>query len=242
LDGTRPPGKQAVSEAVIAGLISPWAEILSFTAEKNGSPIHEVTPIRGMEMLQSNAGRAAFGFHSDNAFLRRRFRQQGILLYGLCNQETATLVLTAEQIGAAAPRRLKEGLARPAFRQVCPASYQFSGQRPSSAPRPILWYDDLGRVRITAASSSIEPVDEAAGDALRSFRALCARLEPARIVVGPGTALLFKDDRVLHGRQAVTGQRWLQRAYFKDSLRELRTATGSDPREFAFDARLLMAG
>src|SRR5712692_2932080 len=100
-DGMRPRGKQAVSEAVITGLVSPWAEMLTFVNEKNGSPIHEVVPVAGLEATQSNSGRVAFGFHSDNAFPTRRYRQQGILLFGLSNDDTATLVLTAEQIATA---------------------------------------------------------------------------------------------------------------------------------------------
>jgi hypothetical protein len=60
-------------------------------------------------------------------------------------------------------------------------------------------------------------------------------------LVAPGTALLFKDDRVLHGRDAVSGLRWLQRAYFTDTLDVQRRLTGSDPRAFAFDAKALLA-
>ena len=57
---------------------------------------------------------------------------------------------------------------------------------------------------------------------------------------GPGTALLFKDDRVLHGRDSFAGSRWIQRAYFTDSLDPLRKATRSDPHAFAFDAGALL--
>ena len=236
-DGVRPPGKQAVSEAVITGLVSPFAEMLAFVNEKSGSPIHEVAPVVGFETTQSNAGRTAFGFHSDNAFLGRQYRQQGILLFGLRNRDTATLVLTAEQIAAAAPRPLRAQLALPAFRQACPVSFGKTGL--VSAPRPILWRDGLGLMHVTAASSFIEPVDDQARQALAEFRALCARLKPVRVVVTPGTALLFKDDRVLHGRDHVSGARWLQRTYFRESLDGLRAATHSSPHAFAFDARTL---
>jgi L-asparagine oxygenase len=238
LDGKRPPGKSAVSEAVVLGLIAPWAEVLSYKNEKEGVPIHEVTPIPGREYQQSNAGRTAFGYHSDNAFLPRQFRQEGLVLFGLRNEDTATLVLSAEQIAEAAPASLIEALARPAFRHACPQSYQLPAQLMSAA-RPILSRDRWGTLRVTAASSSIEPVDAGAARALEDFRALLASLEPLRAVVGPGTALLFKDDRVLHGRDAVGGDRWLQRAYFRESLDELRAAAGADPRAFAFDVRQL---
>lgn len=245
-DGKRPPHKQAVSEAVICGIVGQRGEILSYLNEKHGAPIQEVTPIQGMERIQSNAGRVRFGFHSDNAFLRRRFRQKGILLYGLRNQNTATLVITADQIMEAAPPALAAALAKPIFRHACPASFAFStagdlpGASAVSDPCPILWRDDRGLARVSAASSAIEPLTAEAAEALQSFQALVLELEPARIVVQPGTALLFIDDRVLHGRDSFAGSRWLQRAYFTDSLDPLRKATGSDPRAFAFDAAALL--
>ena len=239
-DGVRPAAKRAVTEAVIAGILMEWGEILAFLNEKNGAPIHEVTPVPGMERVQSNAGRVRFGFHSDNAFLPSKLRQRGILLLGLCNEDTATLLLTADQILASAPRELADSLAKPIFRHACPASFNFPGAPAVSQPCPILWRDELGLARVSAASSSIEPLNTEARQALQRFRDLIQSLEPARIVVAPGTALLFKDDRVLHGRDPVGGPRWLQRAYFTDSLQPLRQAVRSDPRAFAFDARALL--
>jgi L-asparagine oxygenase len=239
-DGLRPREKQAVSEAVICGLVGMHGEILSYLNEKFGAPIQEVTPIQGMERIQSNAGRVQFGFHSDNAFLPRQFRQKGILLYGIRNQDAATLVLTAGQIMEAAPADLAASLAKPIFRHACPASFSFSGFAAVSAPCPILWRDELGLARVSAASSSIEPLTPEAGQALNRFRELLMALEPARVVVRPGTALMFKDDRVLHGRDSFAGSRWLQRAYFTDSLDPLRQATRSDPQAFAFDAGALL--
>ena len=239
-DGSRPAAKTAVSEAVVLGLIAPWAEILSYRNEKHGVPIHEVTPIEGRETQQSNAGRVAFGYHSDNAFLPNKFRQEGILLYGLRNEDTATLVMSAEQIAESASPALLEQLARPAFRHAVPLSYQLPPTL-KSLPRPILWRDTMGRMRVTAASSSIEPVDDASRKALDEFRGLIHSLQPFRGVVSPGTALVFKDDRVLHGREPVASERWLQRAYFRENLRDLRTATQSDSRAFCFDVETLLA-
>ncbi|MEO5923908.1 MAG: hypothetical protein ABIR70_08790 [Bryobacteraceae bacterium] len=241
-DGMRPRQKEAVSEAVITGILCQWGELLSFTNEKDGSPIHEVTPVPGREDLQSNAGRVRFGFHSDNAFLPSWFKQQGILLYGLFNEKTATTVVTADQILQAAPAELASLLAQPIFRHACPASFSFGSAQALSAPCPILWRDDKGLVRVSAASSTIFPITPEAELALELFRSLLDELTPARVVVRPGTALLFKDDRVLHGRDAFQGPRWLQRAYFTDSLDLLRDVTESDWRAFSFDARVLLSG
>jgi L-asparagine oxygenase len=241
-NGARPTDKQAVSEAVITGILCHWGELLSFVNEKDGSPIHEVTPMPGLEAAQSNAGRVRFGFHSDNAFLPTWFKQQGILLYGLFNEKTATTVVTAEQILEAAPPELAGLLAKPIFRHACPASFAFGSTRALSAPCPILWRDESGLMRVSAASSTIVPVNQEATLALELFRSLLDELDPARVVVRPGTALLFKDDRVLHGRDAFSGPRWLQRAYFTDSLDLLRDVTHSDWRAFSFDARVLVSG
>ncbi|MEI9813289.1 MAG: hypothetical protein WDO18_11855 [Acidobacteriota bacterium] len=240
--GARPLDKEPVSEGVITGILCNWGELLSFVNEKGGSPIHEVTPVPGLEAIQSNAGRVKFGFHSDNAFLPSWFKQQGILLYGLYNQATATTVVTADQILQAAPEELANLLAQPIFRHACPASFSFGEARALSAPCPILWRDDKGLMRVSAASSTIVPTTPDAALALELFRSLLDELTPARVVVRPGTALLFKDDRVLHGRDAFNGPRWLQRAYFTDSLDLLRDVTGADGRAFSFDARALLSG
>ncbi len=201
-----------------------------------------MTPVPGREELQSNAGRVKFGFHSDNAFLPSWFKQQGILLYGLLNEKTSTTVVTADQILQAAPAELAALLAQPIFRHACPASFSFGEARALSAPCPILWRDEQGLMRVSAASSTIIPVTPEATLALELFRSLLDELVPAKVVVRPGTALLFKDDRVLHGRDAFQGPRWLQRAYFTDSLDLLRDVTASDWRAFSFDARALVSG
>ena len=101
-----------------------------------------------------------------------------------------------------------------------------------------MWRDELGLARVSVASSSIEPLTPEAGEALHRFRALLMSLEPARVVVRPGTALLFKDDRMLQGRDSFAGSRWLQRAYFTDSLAPLRL-TPPDTLKYESDRRLV---
>lgn len=237
VDGVRPAGKQAVSEAVIAGLIGRRAEIFSYANEKSGRPIHELAPVPGLEMTQSNSGRTAMEYHTDGAFLPARFRPQGLLLFGLLNVDTATQVLLAEQVLDGASPELAAALAKPWYVHVRPTSFSCDAV---SRPGPVLWRDDYGLACVAAASSAIQPLNPAAREALEEFRNLCAELTPTRIVIGPGTALLFRNDRVLHGRQEVCGSRWLQRAYFTNCLEPFRHATHSDPRAFCFDAERLL--
>jgi alpha-ketoglutarate-dependent taurine dioxygenase len=86
----------------------------------------------------------------------------------------------------------------------------------------------------------VQPVNEEARGAIAQLRALLDTLPAERVVLGPGDALLFKNDRVLHGRDAFTGERWLQRAYFTDSLAPFRERAGAPADAFVFDARRLL--
>lgn len=61
------------------------------------------------------------------------------------------------------------------------------------------------------------------------------------IVIRPGEALLFNNQRVLHGRPAIQrGERWLQRLYSRRCLRALREATGTGPDSTIFSVSQLI--
>jgi len=235
-DGRRPGSKTAVSEAVIAGLIESHATIISYSNEKAGAPIHEIAPARGLEQVASSSGRVRFPCHTDVAFLAPHFAPRGLLLFGLRNENSApTSILPLERVLDAARPTLTASLEKPIFRHPAPASFELA----LSVTAPVIWRDRRGARRIAVQTHAVQPVNEEAGAAISELREILATLEPERVVVGPATALLFKNDRVLHGRSAFRGERWLQRAYFTDSIEHFRAATGAGAGEFAFDARRL---
>ncbi len=236
-DGRRPSVKTAVSEAVIAGLIEGHASILSYSNEKSGAPIHEITPVQGLEHTTSSTGRVPFACHTDAAFLAPRFCPRGLLLFGLLNQHDApTAILPLDYILEAAPHSLVRSLQKPIFRHPSPSSFETS----ASVIRPIVWRDSEGVARIAVQTHAVLPMNEEAESAISQLRALLDTLAQERVVLRPGDALLFKNDRVLHGRDAFTGARWLQRAYFTDSLVPFREQTGDARRGFVFDAERLL--
>jgi L-asparagine oxygenase len=236
-DGKRPPAKTPVSESVIAGLIEGHAAIVSYTNEKAGAPIHEITPVEGSEHTTSSAGRVPFACHTDAAFLAPRFSPRGLLLFGLLNEPAAhTAVLPLDRIFDAAPASLIQSLEQPIFRHPSPSSFQIS----AAVIAPIIWRDNQGIARIAVQTHAVQPVNDEAREAIAQLRALLDTLETERVVLSPGDALLFKNDRVLHGRDAFSGQRWLQRAYFTDSLTPFRERTGAPCNAFVFDAAHLI--
>ncbi len=235
-DGKRPVSKTAVSEAVIAGLIERHAAIVSYSNEKSGAPIHEITPVEGLEHVASSTGRVPFACHTDAAFLAPRFSPRGLLLFGLLNQPGApTGVLPLDRILEAATPGLVRSLEQPIFRHPSPSSFEVA----ASVTGPILWRDGRG-AHIAVQTHAVQPVNEEARGAIAQLRALLDTLPAERVVLGPGDALLFKNDRVLHGRDAFTGERWLQRAYFTDSLAPFRERAGAPADAFVFDARRLL--
>ncbi len=124
-DGKRPASKAAVSEAVIAGLIERHAAIVTYSNEKSGAPIHEITPVEGLEHQVSSTGRVPFACHTDAAFLAPRFSPRGLLLFGLLNQPGApTAVLPLDRILEAASPALVGLLEQPIFRHPSPSSFE----------------------------------------------------------------------------------------------------------------------
>jgi L-asparagine oxygenase len=240
-DGKRPAGKTAVTEAVMAGVIESHAAIVSYTSEKAGAPIHEVAPVVGLEEVISSAGRTTFAYHTDAAFLAPRFCPRGLMLMGLRNQPNApTAILSLDRMMEAADAKLLRSLARPIFLHPAPASFELK----EATLGPILWKDSAGVSRIAVQTHAVLPAPGAgeaeARAALANLQNLIASLEPERVALSPGNAVLFRNDRVLHGRDAFLGERWLQRAYFTDSLAPFQAQTNTPAGTFAFDAAVLL--
>jgi hypothetical protein len=238
-DGQRPADKSAVSEAVILGTLFYVGDLLSYYEEKGGAPIHEVVPISGLEMSQSNAGRSRFRLHVDDYFLDSS-APDGLNLFGLRNdQATATRVLPLDDILRATPARLLKVLRRRAWRISPPESFALERQY-LSPPMPIIWTDKCGINRIGWPSTGAVPVDAEAEAAEIEFRDLVESLQPRLVVLRPGHLLCFRNSLALHGRDEVIGDRWLQRAYWKATAARLRELTGSDSRAFAFSVYQLL--
>ncbi len=241
-DGQRPSTKQAISEAVITGIIELMGyEVFSYRQEKRGELFHQLVPITGHESTQSNTGREKFGFHTDNANIPFRFRQECLGLFGLRNHNNVcTLILTLDDLKQALPSSLLRKLRYPIYQLPAPLSFDLAGWAVLSEPRPVIWMDDGGIDRIALPRSNFAQTSPEAEKAMNELRAVLDTVIPLRVVVSPSRFLAFRDSRVLHGRDKVVGDRWLQRVYFSHALTGLRAETNSHPAEFSFDARLLM--
>ena len=234
-NGARPAGKSWVSESVLLQLANACGlRTFGYVEENNGALIHQITPAAGHGKELSSAGTLALGWHSDLAILREPYRPDFLFLACLRNAAaTPTLIAELDDVlDALRPRgpSLVEALRQPRFRLESPALLQlWGGKRLRSEPRALLAPGSLGREVIAANLNTVTATDPEAEVALEAFQAVLPEVT-RQIVIRPGEALLFNNQRCLHGRPAIQrGERWLQRLYSRRCLRALRQATGSEP-------------
>lgn len=241
-DGKRPQDKGWVSEATLFSILHMAGLVpCSYIQEKAGALVHEVTPVPGLEETQSNAGVKAFDFHTDNSILKPEYRPEFLTLLGLINEhEIPTFIAPIDWAFAELSSRHQQELMKPLYRVESPDSFHiFGGKVLRSELRPLVTRNADGDLEIAGnlyAVTTREPQAQVALDSLRSVLPEIAE----SVVLTPGTAVIFSNSRVLHGRAAISGgKRWLQRCFGRKDLTALRQATGNYT-TYSFDIQQLI--
>ena len=188
-------------------------------------------------------GSGEFQAHSDDAIFAPIFSTEHIQLTGMVNDSgAATYYVPVDELVQRLASEILTVLRENRFVFKAPRSFNL-GSEVLSAPSSILFTDDAGRTGIRLPTYNCAParLDDAA--AQRALAGICAQAEdPAirhRFVVGPGTALIFNNNRGLHSREAFQGARVVLRTYVRGSLDGLR-AKARTPGSI-FDPELLLA-
>lgn len=233
IDGKGSAGKRTmVSELVSLGILLGIMEVepFAYLEEKEGALIHQVVPLKGLEKTQSNASIGKFQFHNDNASLKRAHRPEGIILNCLMNQGTSTYFADVDEIIKALHPIDLQVLREERFRVRTPDSFNlFGGKMISSDPRPIIMDGDAG-AEIAVNLSNVMPVyadDEEAKNAILALHLALRSPVAKSFILEPGDLFIFSNVRGLHARGPISGNRWLQRAYFRKNLSDLRRVTNS---------------
>jgi L-asparagine oxygenase len=228
-----------ISEGCLLALGLLLGEPFAYWAEKGGSVIHNIVPIKGSEQRASNEGSEVdFGYHTELAYFA--FRPDYLLLYCLRPDHRSTAITPTADV-AAAFSHLTEAqrveLRRPVFRIKAPQSFARLHGDAWSEPRPIVF----GTESLPEACVNLngtEALTAAAEAALDAFRQALGRPDvERRVCLQPGECLLIDNRKALHGRRPFAprydgNDRWLQRIYITTDLWPGRLAESTSRRVF----------
>lgn len=233
LDGGRPsPDKTLVSERLAVGIARTLGYPSIILGEKNEELVHQITPVAGKELSQSNEGQVDLMLHQDLAPNPELMR----LPYDLAMPDW--LILTGVQRGSGhtptyiapvdeAIRRMSDSsleiLEQERFVTNPPESFlsamESTGMQPpvhsilSLSKNVESVFDTSSNVRPAAGAEDVE-----AALAIDEYNQALGAVK-REVTIDPGTAVVFNNRRVVHGRGPVAQEsnlakkRWIQRVY-----------------------------
>jgi hypothetical protein len=187
-----------------------------YPEEKDGAILQDVHPIEGWEDTLSNAGRILFNLHVESPFLPRAARPEAAALIAINNDaQSATRIAIVEQINHALAPEVIETLRKPLFTYRHDQSFAVNGYTLISPPSPFLkTIDGFEESRCAIFTNAL---NSQAGAAVHAWKQK-AEETAFNLVLNPGEMLIFNNYRCVHGRDAVTGRRWLKRVYGSRTL------------------------
>ncbi|MFJ6016539.1 TauD/TfdA family dioxygenase [Streptomyces sp. NPDC092952] len=225
-----------VAEGVLLGLSGLLGEPVGFTTEKNGQLVHDVVPVPGGAMSQTNQGSSVFlNFHNDivhDASGRYDLASPDFLVLSCLRADhdgvAGTYYADARDICRALDPATLEVLRSPLFRMNAPGSYirdVARGAEVFSDPVPMISGPESSP-EVSAAANGIRADGARARDALDRLQQAC-RAVAHEVFLRPGEALLINNRKGLHARSPFTARydgrdRWLQRTYVRRSQWPIR--------------------
>lgn len=197
-----------------------------YKQQNSGEVVAELRP-KGSEGTGSGSG--LLSLHSDDVILRPEFRPQVIVLVGVINEANAsTFLVSTESLLTHLDNHTKEVLSRPNLvRFLSSKNYPFAN-RVISEPRPILYKKEDGNWGLDYNGNDsmwTDPEDEEGKCALEVLAQQAEKIAEA-VVIKPGTALLFRNDKCLHSRAPIEGDRLIYRCYVRKETEALDRVCG----------------
>ncbi|MER7110121.1 TauD/TfdA family dioxygenase [Streptomyces sp. NPDC000229] len=244
-DGDPSPEKVTfVAEGVLLGLSGLLGEPVGFTTEKKGRLVHDVVPVEGGAMTQTNQGSSVFlNFHNDivhDATGRYDIASPDFLVLSCLRADhegtAGTYYADARDICRALDTRTLDTLRSPLFRMNAPGSYVrdvAGGAEVLSDPVPMI-KGPVAFPEVSAAANGVRPTNDVARAALDRLQAACREVAH-EVFLRPGQALLINNRKGLHARSRFTARydgrdRWLQRTYVRRNQWDIRYRATSGKR------------
>jgi hypothetical protein len=215
-------------------------EPFQYLQQNDARLVARVTPIEGFENTQSGSSRGNFGWHTDDRIFDRDFRTQWIQLMGIHNPgHSHTLIAPIDEIIQRLPQNILKILMEERFEVKMPTSFGFKKQI-WSQPISIISINTMNEYEVGVPTYHVRPInhlDNATQDALNVF---INTIESCRyeVTLSSDNLLIFNNNRVLHGRSPIPGDRLILRTYVRSDLNALQSVSSSNGN--IFDARLLL--
>lgn len=239
VEGLLPPGpwmSLGAYRLLALGLGSPLGEPFQFLQQDGGEVVSRLAP-KPDAPAHSGTSAAAFGEHTDDAYLPPPTRTRHIALLPLVNASGATTSLALiDDVW----ERLSEGTQTQLIEQNywIGTSSSHGGARTWTDPKPLVYMNRHGERCVQCPTYNVRAVQ---ADAQKAFDEFCRVVKEvsAPRVLGPReiSYMAFRNDRLLHARGRIDGPRELLRTYWRRQLRALRAAAGPGP---VFDLRELL--
>jgi hypothetical protein len=209
-----------------------------YLQQNHGEIVARVTPEKGHENTNSSSGRMQFGWHTDDSCMDENLRADFIVLAGFHNpSHVKTSVCAIWSIQSELPSDSLVELTRPIYSVGIPASFR-SAVSASLQNVPLFWYDGSRKLNAALSEYNVSTQEVRAQLALSELMNL-ANEHSEHYDLQPGTQLIFKNNRFLHARGIIPGERTVFRVYVKESLKHLRNHS-LEP-SFVFDLEKLFA-
>jgi len=213
-------------------------EPVVYEGENDGNLFRHVVPSRSAAHAKSSHGsRTRFGYHVDNPDLPLNGEPIGSLsacpeylsLFGMrCDPKVSTTLVLTEQVLARLDRSVIDILAQPRFSIRRPASF---GAPRETTGLPLIVRAPQGQWLCRFDTENTISADAEGSAAIEALRAVLEKRDlDLPLLLLPGDFLIFKNQQVLHARDAFVPlddgvDRWLLRLFGVTDLARTRPAS-----------------
>lgn len=215
-------------------------EPFQYTQQNKGHIVAEIKPIEGINIENSGESRDDFGWHTDDRIFQHPYRTQWIQLLGIKNTEkTPTYIVSTELAAQSLSQKDRAILMQKRFESRMPFSFGFS-KVIWSEPIAVLWINQLEQYEAGIPTYNIRTIDKNDTEGNMALKHFCDAMEQFKesYVLKTGCLLIFNNDRIIHARPRIDGERLILRTYVREDLDGLRQRVGVTSN--IFDARFLL--
>jgi hypothetical protein len=230
------PVDPEIAEVVHIALSLKFGLPFNYKEQNGGDIVMKLIPQK-TSAANTNSTTGEFGFHSDDALVDPDIRTKLIALYGVINPPHAwTYYAPLNPVWKNLPSEVINILCAPRFQVRMPISFG-RGDDIWSEPRPVFFVRGNAERCIAMATYAVRVANQNDKEAKAALDRIIMAFNQCQnaISLDPGVFLIFDNDRGLHKRTALLGDRLVLRTYIRPDLNVLRSRSNTTGFIFSLD-------